>query len=151
MAGNLNTHISILNTMLISKEDFYSHIYEEAVDTISRGNDAHLAMAIKAATGQALRAMARYDTDFIFDLEDDEEKAPYAELIMYIKDIAKWHFIAVCNVQVDYEVAKDRHKQAVTELDKISKGADIPGWSLKAESNERLFRSGSSNKFTHHF
>ena len=134
----------------ITKEDFYSHIYEEAVSTISRGNDKHLNSAIQAATNQAVRCMARYDTDAIFAIATDEEKAPFAELITYIKDIAKWHFIGVCNVQVDYEVAKDRYKQAVAELDKIRKGEDIPGWPLKTESNERLYRSGSSPKFNHY-
>ncbi|SUJ26441.1 Uncharacterised protein [Sphingobacterium spiritivorum] len=134
----------------ISKEDFYSHIYEEAVSTISRGNDKHLNSAIQAATNQALRCMARYDTEAIFELSTDEQKQPYAELIIYIKDIAKWHFIGVCNVQVDYEVAKDRYKQAVNELNKIWKGEDIAGWPLKSGNNERLFRSGSSPKFNHY-
>ena len=135
----------------ITKEDFYSHIYEEAVSTISRDNDKRLDIAIKAAENQALRSMDRYDTEAIFALTDEEAKLPYAELINYIKDIAKWHFIGVCNVQVDYEVAKDRYKQAVIQLEKIEKGKDIAGWLKKTENTEKLFRAGSSRKFNHHF
>lgn len=136
--------------LFISKEDFYSHIYEEAVNTISRGDDSQLQTAIQAALNQAQRAMNRYDTQSIFSLENKEQKKPYTEIITYIKDIAKWHFIAVCNVQVDYEIAKERYKQAVAELDKIRKGENIPGWPLKTGENPPPFRTASSPKFNHH-
>lgn len=135
----------------ITKEDFTSHIYEEALNTISRGNAKKLDDAIQAAMNQAKRSMKRYDTSTIFEITDEAEKAPYAELIIYIKDIAKWHFIGVCNVTVDYEDAEKRYKSAVSELKKISTGENIDGWPLNVEDTQTLFRSGSAPKFNHYF
>lgn len=133
----------------ITKEDFTTHIYEENIDVISREDDTKLLDAIDTAILKARRSLSRYDVDQVFEAED---KAPYAELITYIKDIAKYHFIGICNVNIDYAIAKERFNTAVAELKSIQNGPDIPDWPLKADNAETLFRSGSSNpKFNHYF
>ena len=133
----------------ISKEDFTTHIYEENIDLISRDNDDKLEEAINTAIQKAKRSLGRYDIVEIFAATD---KAPYAELITYIKDIAKYHFIAICNVNIDYEIAEKRYNAAIAELKSIKSGDNIEGWPLKVDDTDTLFRSGSSNtKFNHYF
>ena len=130
----------------ITKQDFTTHIYEEAIETISRGDDKKLTEAINTAIGKAKRCLVRYDIEAIFTTEGDE-KAKYAELITYIKDVAKYHFIAVCNVQVDYEVAEKRYNAAIKELDKIRITENIPGWPLAEVAATTNIRYGSNPKF----
>lgn len=129
----------------ITKQEFTSHIFEEAIATISRGDDSKLTDAINAALAQAKRSLTRYDSAAIFATVED--KSIYADLIIYIKDIAKWHFIAVCNVQVDLELAERRYKAAIAELDKIKKGELIEGWPVPEMPNTPNLRYGSNPKY----
>jgi len=113
----------------ISKEDFTTHIYEDNIDAISNDDDSKLDAAIKAAIRQVMRSLVRFDVAAIFASEG-EEKEIYTDLIMYIKDIAKWHFIAVCNVNIDLDLAEKRYLQAVKELQKIKEEPAPDGWPL---------------------
>lgn len=135
----------------ISKQDFTSHIYEENIDSISGGDETKLNEAIATAINKAKRSMSRYDIDAIFALESAKDKEPYSELVTYIKDIAKYHFIAVCNLNVDYEIAEKRYNAAIAELKGIANGKDIDGWLLKEANTDKPFRSGSNNRFDPYF
>lgn len=130
----------------ISKQDFTTHIYEENINSISGGDDEKLNEAIATAMGKARRALGRYDADAIFATTDPAQKAKYAELITYIKDIAKYHFIAVCNLNVDYDVAEKRYNSAIAELKSVSTGETIAGWPLIADDPASPFRSGSNTR-----
>ncbi len=115
---------------LISKADFTSHIYDGVINAISNDDDTKLDTAILAATTQAFGYLSRFDTEAINNATA-EEKPKYAALILYIKDIAKWHFIAVCNVNIDLALAERRYEFAVAELLKIQQGKTTPkGWAL---------------------
>ncbi|MGV3705439.1 MAG: hypothetical protein ACO1NU_08675 [Arcticibacter sp.] len=133
----------------ISKQDFTSHIYEESMGVISRDDDQKVQEALQIGMQTAARYLGRYNTALIFTSSGDD-KLKYAELITYIKDIAKWHFIAVCNVTVDLELAERRYKSALTELGKIQAGSFLSGWPVLNESTVRPFRSGSQKKFNHY-
>ncbi|MES2651276.1 MAG: hypothetical protein V4663_06020 [Bacteroidota bacterium] len=134
----------------ISKEDFQTHIYEENINKISRNDDAKFLEAVNTAMQKARRSLTRYNVDAIFETEgDDKEK--YGELINYIKDIAKFHFIKVANIEIDYDLAEKAFNTAIKELREIKDGESVDGWPLKENNTESLFRSGSSSKFNHHF
>ncbi len=133
----------------ITKQDFTTHIYERNIDLISENDDRVLDEAIQAAMQKASRALGNYDAQAIF-ASTGTEREKFTELIMYIKDIAKYHFIGVCNVEIDYKVAEDRYNAAVKELAAISSGPIIKGWPIPAQQDsEPLFRSGSAPKFRH--
>lgn len=120
---------NVCNMSFISKEDFTTHIYEDNINAISNEDDNKLDAAIKAAIRQVMRSLIRFDTSVIF-AATGEGKEIYTDLIMYVKDIAKWHFIAVCNVNIDLELAEKRYIQAVKELDKIKHEPAPEGWPL---------------------
>jgi hypothetical protein len=132
----------------ITKEDFTSHIYEESIGVISRNNEAKVTEALTVGIQVATRYLTKYDTAAIFATEG-ADRLKYTELMTYIKDIAKWHFVAVCNVQVDLELAERRYKAALIELGKIKAGEEITGWPVPTETTARPYRSGSNKKFNH--
>lgn len=133
--------------MFITKEDLATHIYPEGMATISREDDKHIEEAILSAIQEASLYLSRYNTQAIFEAVDPE-RANYTNLITYIKDIAKWHFIAVANVTVDLELAELRYDRAIKALMQISR-TTIPGWPLLHEDSNRPFSSGSNPKFNH--
>lgn len=136
----------------ISKQDFTTHIYEENIGKISGGDDLKLDEAIDTAMQKARRSLKRYDVDAIFATTDLTEKRKYSELITYIKDIAKYHFIAVCNLSVDYEVAEKRYKAAIDEFKTFKSGDLVDGWPVPTlPSTNPNFRGGSNEKINPFF
>lgn len=135
---------------LITIEDLSTHIYPEGMDVISRDDDANVQEAIDSAILQASQYLTRYNVATIFATDDAEEKKKYANLITYVKDIAKWHFIAVANVTVDLDLAERRYTAALHELKDIRNNVQL-GWPLlEAEVSDKPFRSGSNQKFNHY-
>tara|TARA_R110002012_G_scaffold199977_1_gene368926 strand:- start:92 stop:511 length:420 start_codon:yes stop_codon:yes gene_type:complete len=134
---------------LITIEDLSTHIYPEGMDVISRDDDSNVQEAIDSAILQASQYLGRYNVATIFATEDAEEKKKYSNLITYVKDIAKWHFIAVANVTVDLDLAERRYTAAMRELKDIRNNIQ-PGWPLlDPEVSDRPFSSGSNLKFNH--
>lgn len=120
----------------ITKEDFFTHMYEGAIDAISEEDDAKLEEAIHAAIGEATGYLHRFDLDAILTSTD---RVTYASLRTWVKDIAKWHFINLCNVSVDLELAETRYTKAITELGKIQAGKVVPrGWALPPDSGDGI-------------
>lgn len=120
----------------ITIEDFKTHMFGEVVEIISDNDEDLLIDAIATAMAEACGYLTRFDTDTIFEAESKEERRKYASLITWIKDISKWHFINICNMSVDLELAEKRYKIAIAELGKIQKGLVSPkGWPLAIESD----------------
>lgn len=128
----------------ISKDEFTSHIYEENLNVISRDDDTKISAAINAAIEEATGYMSRFDFATLFAaVADDRDPI----LMMYVKDIAKWHFINICNASVDLELAGDRYKKAIAWLDKVQSGRVVPRWPLAVdETNAYSFHIRSSVK-----
>lgn len=133
----------------ISKEDLESHIYPEGMNAISRDDDTKVQEAIDSALLTAAQYLSRYDVTAIYATEAAADKAKYSNLITYIKDIAKWNFIAVANVTVDLDLAERRYTGALRELKDIRANIQA-GWPLlEEEVSDKPFRSGSNTKFNH--
>lgn len=132
----------------ITIPDLATHIYPEGMNAISREDDTKMQSAIDAAILQAAQYLGRYDTAIIFALEG-AAREPFANLMTYIKDIAKWNFIAIANATVDLDLAERRYTGALKELAMISRTLQA-GWPLlEAEVSDKPFRSGSNIKFNH--
>ena len=71
-----------------------THIYEEDMDTISHGDDAAMMSAIDAAIEEVQGYLTKYDTGKIFAARG-KERNPI--LLLFVKDIAAWHFCNICN------------------------------------------------------
>lgn len=115
----------------ITREDFLTHMYDGVIDAISNDDNDKLEEAIDSAIGEACGYLARFDLDAILTSQD---RKTYANLKTWVKDIAKWHFIAVCNVATDLELAESRYKEATKRLMEIQKGLVTPrGWAMPTD------------------
>lgn len=129
----------------ITREDFYTHMYEGVIEAIEDDNDEALTEAIDSAIGEAFGFLGRFDLDTII-MSDDRKT--YANLRTWLKDIAKWHFINICNVATDLQLAKERYDDAIARLKEIQKGQVTPkGWAIPtAEDQSGAFTVASRPK-----
>jgi hypothetical protein len=136
----------------ITKEDFKTHLKDYVIDAISDNDENILLEAIESATSTAAGYINRFDVAVIFASTDDDRKK-YADLITYIKDIAKWRFINLTNILTNWDVAEANYKNAITELGKIQAGKVEPqGWPYPgtAEVNYTPFTIASRPKRGNH-
>ena len=80
--------------------ELQTHAYNEVMVEITRGNDDMLGYAITAAIEEAKGYLSGYDIETIFAQEGTDRNAI---LHLYVKDIAIWHLITLCNVSLDYQ------------------------------------------------
>lgn len=135
----------------ITPEELASHIRIENAQAISRGDEAKAPEAINAAMTEAQGYMSRYDYDTIFSMAG-VDRNPI--LMMYIKEIAKWHFISVCNAGVDYKSAEDRYDKAIIWLKNLQAGKVVMrDWPLFQDGEEpsNSFTIRSNEKRGNHF
>jgi hypothetical protein len=137
--------------MFMTTQDFETHLYEETQNTISRNDAGKVEQALSTAQQIIARYLSAYNTTEIFG-STGADKEKYLEIQMYLKDIAKWHFIAICNVSVDLELAERRYQFAIKELEKIQSGKTfLAGYPLATPTTEvKPFASGSRPKFSHY-
>lgn len=122
----------------ITKDDFKTHLSSGKIDAISDTDDDLINDAIASGMAQAEGYLSRFDSEAIWAASLSEKKRKYAMLITWIKDLVKWHFVNICNVGVDLELAKERYDDAISELTKIQKGMIVPkGWPLPSNSDEQ--------------
>jgi phage gp36-like protein len=132
---------------LLTIADMKTHIYPGASNLITRGDDGILQSALDAAITQAKAYLSRYNYKQLFDnvLADPDWSAD-TMLVVYVKDIAKWNFIGLANITVDYEDAKNRRDDAIAELGKIQSGKTVPdGWPVNADPVKSSLIKFSSN------
>ncbi len=133
----------------ITTSDMHSHIYPESIEAISRGDEDKLTTAINAALREATPFLSRYNVPNIWAATEAEKTGIFADLVMAIKDIAKWHFVAVNNAAVDLELAQVRYEGALKALKRIQQAVQTDWPLADAEDSEKLFRAGSRTKFDH--
>jgi len=118
----------------ITEQELTSHIRAENISAISRGDETKAPAAIDAAIQEAKSLLSKYDCDTLFSRTGDD-RDPI--LMLYVKDIGKWHFLAVCNAGVDYEAAESRYDKAVSWLTKVQNSkAIMRDWPLYVEPGQ---------------
>ena len=130
---------------MVTEDDFKTHLYAELINAIDRNDVGILQDAIEAAEGEAKGYLSRFDVDALFDaVEDDRDPT----LLMYVKDLAVWHFITLANPNTDLEFRKTRYDDAVRWLKGIQAGKIVPqGWpSATAEGEDSFFHVSSAPK-----
>lgn len=131
--------------------DFNTHLYTEIINTISRDSDAVLETAIQASENEAKGYLGQYDIEELFN-RTGANRDPV--LLMYLKDMAVWHFIVVANPSVDIEYRRDRYKDAKDWLIRIQAGKVTPvGWNYANNATEPVseIQVTSSPKRETHF
>lgn len=138
----------------ITPEQLKTHVYAGVAQAISKGDDTIVQDAINAAIGEAKGYLSRYDTLYIFQNPDDNpdyKKDP--TLFMYVKDIAKWHFIQLANPNIDYDAALVRYEKAIAWLKDIQSGKVVQvDWKPAiAEEHSTFFHYNSNRKRRQHY
>jgi len=112
--------------MYISIEELNSHLRDETIQAISGEDETMLTMAIKGAEKEAKGYLHKYDTAAIFTATGDDRDDL---LLIWMKDIAVWHYINIANPGVDFAVRERRYMAAINWLKAVQKGdivADFP-------------------------
>lgn len=114
--------------------DFNTHLYAELITAISRTDTTVLTSAMAAAEGEARGYLSRYDTATLFTATGTDRDPV---LLMYLKDLAAWHFITLANADVDLELRKTRYDDAIAWLKGIQSGKIVyPDWPLPVEETQ---------------
>ena len=137
---------------LITDADFNTHLYPEIISAIDRDSEDILDDAIDAAEGIAKGYLSKYNITTLFSATgSSRDKA----LVMHLKDMASWHFCILSNVQMNLELLKERHDDAISWLRDIQKGMIVPyGWTKALDSEgeaETYFHVTSNTKRETHY
>lgn len=107
----------------ITPEELKTHLYKEHVDVISREDNTIITAAIDAAVQEAWGYLGSYDREKIFSAKGEERNSL---LLIFVKDIAVWHFINLCNAGTDLELRQNRYERAISWLRQVQKGEVTP-------------------------
>jgi len=131
----------------LTTDEIKSHLYAENVEVISRGDDTLMAAAIDAAQAEAKGYLTAYDIVMEFEKTGENRNAL---LVIFLKDIAVWHFLNLCNAGTDLQLRQDRYERAIDWLKSVQKGSVVPD--LPAlEKPTGTFLSNSNRKRINHY
>lgn len=137
--------------MFLSPEEMKTHLYAENIDIISRGDDEIMMAAIDAATAEAKGYLGAYDRTAIFNMSGNDRNTL---LLMFIKDMATWHFLVLCNAGTKLELRKERYDRAISWLKAVQKGdvtPDLPTTEAETGSGSGIIKFGSNPQRGQHF
>lgn len=135
----------------ITVEDLKTHYYDEHADIVTRNDETIIIAAIDAAVQEAKSYLAAYDRKAIFAQSGENRNAL---LLTFVKDIAVWHFINLCNAGTELELREKRYNRAVDWLKAVQRG-DVSPDLQKVECGDKpsggniIF--GSNQKKNQHF
>ena len=135
--------------MYITPQEITTHLGAEQIEAISNGDDTMLQAAIDGATVEAKGYLHAFD---ITSELAKEGEARNALLIIFLKDIAVWHFVNICNVNTSLELRQDRYERAVSWLRQVQKGEVMPDLpKLPVEQQTGTIIYNSNPKRSNHF
>lgn len=137
-------------------QELNTHLHDELIETITRGDNTIAEAAIDAAIAEARGYLARFDTSRIFSASGTKRNQL---LLIFVKDIAVWHLINLCNAGNDLGFRQDRYERAVDWLKGVQRGdvsPDLPEREAeggKTEKNNPVgpIAYGSNPKRCQHF
>ncbi|WP_295990509.1 phage protein Gp36 family protein [uncultured Alistipes sp.] len=107
----------------LTPEELKTHLYKENIETIAREDETLVVAAIDAAMEEAYGYLGAYDRERIFAAEGT---ARNPLLLIFVKDIAVWHFINLCNAGTELELRQDRYERAVAWLRSVQRSETRP-------------------------
>ncbi len=124
-------------------------MYGEQVEAVDRGDDAITEASIDGAIAEAKGYLTDYDVVAIFAATGSNRNAL---LLIFVKDIAVWHFVNLGSPGINYEAREARYKSAIAWLKGVQKGnisPDLPESSNPDQIGSVAF--GSNPKRGQHF
>ncbi len=138
----------------LTTQELETHLYRENIEVISRNDDTLLMAAIDAAIAETYGYLGAYDREAIFAAEGKDRNAL---LLIFVKDIAVWHFVNLCNAGVELELRQDRYERAIAWLRQVQKGEVKPALPIIDEDGDGKpdgageYIYGSNPKRSQHF
>lgn len=136
--------------MFLTITELNTHLYTENVEVITRGDDTIPQAAVDAAIAEAKGYLNAFDVAVIFAKTGSDRNAL---LLTFVKDIAAWHLLVLCNAGVDLKLRQDRYERAIAWLKAVQKGdvkPDLPE-APETDPTSDTIRYGSNEKKTQHF
>lgn len=137
--------------MFIYLEELKTHLTDETVEVVSGGDETLLQAAIDGAVVEAKGYLSAFDTARVF-AASGSMRNPL--LLIFIKDIAAWHFLNLCSAGADFKVRQDRYERAVAWLRSVQKGdvnPDLPRLQTDKKDMPSGIIYGSNPKRSQHF
>ena len=133
----------------VTLEELNTHLYEEQIDVITQGDTVILQSAIDAAISEAKGYLRAFNIAEEFSKTGEQRNAL---LLIFLKDIAVWHLINICNVNTDLGLRSDRYNRAVDWLKSVQKGNVVPDLEpLETEKQIGVILYSSNPKRDNHF
>jgi len=133
----------------LTKDELNTHLYGELVDAVTRNDDTIIESAIDGAISEAKGYLGKYDVTAIFAATGSNRNQL---LLIFVKDIAVWHFINLANPGIDYESKQDRYNAAVRWLKGVQRGEISPDLPLDESTDQPgVIIYGSNTKRENHF
>ncbi len=135
--------------MYITIEELKTHLRDETIGAISGSDETLLTMAIKGAEAEMKGYLRKYDVDAIWEKTGDDRDDL---LMIWLKDIAVWHYINISNPGVDFAIRERRYNAAIAWLKGVQKGDIDPAFPLPKDTetgeneNTTPFLIGSNPK-----
>ncbi|MDX9747418.1 MAG: DUF1320 family protein [Paludibacter sp.] len=135
--------------MYVLPAEITTHLGADQIEAISDGDDTMLQAAIDAAIAEAKGYLRAYD---IAAELAKVGAARNALLVIFVKDIAVWHFVNICHVNTSLELRQDRYERAVAWLKAVQKGEVKPDLAeLEAENQTAIITYSSNTKRDNHY
>ena len=109
--------------MYITTDEVTTHLIVETIEAISDGDSTMLQAAIDAAYVEVKSYLSAFDVASEFSKTGADRNAL---LIVFVKDVAVWHFINICNVNTDLKLRAKRYDDAKSWLIAVQKGNVTP-------------------------
>jgi hypothetical protein len=109
--------------MYLTADEIFTHLYEETVEAISGDDERLLLAAIKGAISEAKGYLNAFDIAAIFAKTGDDRDDL---LLIWLKDMAVWHYINIARPSVDFDVRERRYNAAIAWLKGVQKGDIVP-------------------------
>jgi len=136
--------------MYIEPTEINTHMNDGQIMSISEGDLTKLHTAIQAAITEVRGYLAdRYDIDAEFAKTADDRNSL---LVLYVKDIAVWHFVNLANVNTSLELRAKRRDDAIKVLESVHKGNFnmlLP--QLEDENKQAVITYHSNEKRENHY
>ena len=137
--------------MFLTIEEIKTHLYGEQVFAISGDDDTILTAAIDGAVSEAKGYLHAFDTVAIFTAGGDSRNAL---LLIFVKDIAVWHYINLANPGVELALKEKRYNAAIAWLKGVQKGDIVPDLPKPTDGSNSVIDStfliGSNPKRSQH-
>ena len=107
----------------ITEAELNTHLYDEQVAEIVRADSAIAPASIDAAIQEMKGYLQAIDVAAIFNATGASRNAL---VLLFCKDIAVWHLIALSAPDIEYKLREERYKRAVSWLKDVQARRTFP-------------------------